>query len=103
MRYSLFFIFSFLFIFQSWCQSDFSLFKYRHVGPIRGGRVTAVTGVPLEPSTFYMGATGGGLWKSTDYGTSWNNISDGFFETPSIGAIAVATKDPQYFVCGDRF
>ena len=103
MRYSLFFIFSFLFIFQSWCQSDFSLFKYRHVGPIRGGRVTAVAGVPLEPSTFYMGATGGGLWKSRDYGTSWDNISDGFFETPSIGAIAVATKDPQYFVCRDRF
>ena len=59
MRYYLFFIFSFLFIFQSWCQSDFSLFKYRHVGPIRGGRVTAVTGVPSEPSTFYMGASGG--------------------------------------------
>ena len=100
MRYSLFFIFSFLFIFQSWCQSDFSLFKYRHVGPIRGGRVTAVTGVPSEPSTFYMGASGGGLWKSRDYGISWDNISDGFFETPSIGAIAVATKDSNILYVG---
>ena len=100
MRCSLFFIFSFLFVFQSWCQTDFSLFKYRHVGPMRGGRVTAVAGVISEPSTFYMGATGGGVWKSRDYGTSWNNISDGFFETPSIGAIAVAAKDPNILYVG---
>ena len=100
MRCSLFFIFSFLFLFQSWCQSDFSLFKYRHVGPIRGGRVTAVTGVISDPSSFYMGATGGGVWKSSDYGISWENISDGFFETPSIGAIAVAEKDPNILYVG---
>ena len=62
---------------------DFSALKYRTVGPERGGRVTSVTGTPMEPGTFYLGATGGGVWKSEDYGTSWKNVSDGFFKTPS--------------------
>ena len=53
--------------------------RYRQIGPIRGGRVTAVTGVPSEPYTFYMGSTGGGVWKTTDAGHTWQNISDGFF------------------------
>ena len=70
-------------------------FKFRNVGPLRGGRVTAVAGTRVEPGTFYLGATGGGVWKTTDYGTSWNNVSDGFFETPSIGAIAVDQVDPN--------
>lgn len=70
-------------------------FKFRNVGPLRGGRVTAVAGTRAEPGTFYIGATGGGVWKSTDYGTTWNNVSDGFFETPSIGAIAVDQQDPN--------
>ena len=55
-------------------------FKYRNVGPNLGGRVTAVAGVVSQQGTFYMGATGGGLWKTTDYGVSWNNISDGYFD-----------------------
>jgi len=58
--------------------------KYRNVGPTRGGRATAVAGVRTQPNVFYMGATGGGVWKTEDYGTSWKNISDGFFSTPSI-------------------
>ena len=70
-------------------------FKFRNVGPLRGGRVTAVAGTRVEPGTFYLGATGGGVWKTTDYGTTWNNVSDGFFETPSIGALAVDQVDPN--------
>ena len=79
---------------------DFSIFEYRNVGPYRGGRVTTVSGIASQPGTFYFGATGGGVWKTTDYGTSWNNISDGFFKTPSIGAIAVAQNDPNILYVG---
>ncbi len=69
--------------------------RYRYVGPSRGGRVTAVAGHPARPGTFYMGATGGGMFKTTDYGHNWRPISDGYFATPSIGAIAVAESDPD--------
>ncbi|WP_419211609.1 WD40/YVTN/BNR-like repeat-containing protein [Maribacter sp. X9] len=79
---------------------DFSAFQYRTVGPSRGGRVTTVTGTPLEPGTFYLGASGAGVWKTEDYGTTWNNVSDGFFETPSIGAIEVAANDPNIVYVG---
>lgn len=78
----------------------FSALKYRHIGPFRGGRVTAVAGVPQQTTTFYMGATGGGVWKTTDAGQSWNNISDGFFKAGSIGAIAVAPSDPNIVYVG---
>ena len=81
-------------------QTDFDIFQYRHVGPTRGGRVTAVAGVASLPNTYYMGATGGGLWKSEDYGVSWKNSSDGYFETPSIGAIRVAQNDPNIVYVG---
>jgi hypothetical protein len=79
---------------------DFSALKYRTVGPERGGRVTTVTGTPNFPGTFYLGASGGGVWKSEDYGTTWNNVSDGFFKTPSIGAIEVAPTDPNVVYVG---
>ena len=79
---------------------DFEALQYRTVGPARGGRVTTVTGVTTQPSTFYLGASGGGVWKSEDYGTTWNNISDGFFDTPSIGAIQVAENDPNIVYVG---
>lgn len=78
----------------------FSDLRFRMVGPSRGGRVTAVTGVASEPSTFYMGSTGGGVWKTTNSGVSWVNISDGFFATPSIGAIDVADSDPNVIYVG---
>ncbi|MDN5202364.1 hypothetical protein QQ008_13340 [Fulvivirgaceae bacterium BMA10] len=81
-------------------QMDFEAFQYRCLGPSRGGRVTAVAGVRTEPGTFYSGATGGGVWKTQDYGTSWQNVSDGFFETPSIGDIAVAQNDPNIVYVG---
>ncbi|MDE2975413.1 MAG: hypothetical protein OXU64_11975 [Gemmatimonadota bacterium] len=71
----------------------FGSLRYRYAGPSRGGRVTAVAGHRAHPSTFYMGATGGGVWKTTDRGHSWRNISDGHFGTGSIGAIRVAESD----------
>jgi photosystem II stability/assembly factor-like uncharacterized protein len=73
----------------------FSGLRYHMVGPSRGGRVTAVAGHPKELSTFYLGASGGGVWKTTDYGQSWHPVSDGFFATGSIGAIRVADSDPN--------
>jgi photosystem II stability/assembly factor-like uncharacterized protein len=78
----------------------FSGLKFRCIGPSRGGRVTTVEGVTEEPGTFYMGAVGGGVWKTTDYGQSWKNISDGFFETGSIGDIQVADSDPNIIYVG---
>jgi len=74
--------------------------RYRSIGPSRGGRVTAVTGVADQPATFYMGATGGGVWKTTDYGATWVNVSDGYFQTGSIGAIDVADSDPTIVYVG---
>ncbi len=79
---------------------EFEALQYRTVGPARGGRVTTVTGTPLIPGTFYLGSSGGGVWKTTDYGTTWNNVSDGYFETPSIGAIEVASNDANIVYVG---
>ncbi len=73
----------------------FSGMRYHMLGPSRGGRVTAVAGHRRQPSTFYMGASGGGVWKTMDYGLSWHPISDGYFKTGSIGAIAVAESNPD--------
>lgn len=81
-------------------QLDFSIFQYRCVGPTRGGRVTAVAGIASQPSVFYMGSTGGGVWKTADYGMTWRNVSDGYFESPSIGAIRVAQNDPNIVYVG---
>ena len=78
----------------------FAALAYRMVGPSRGGRVTAVAGHRSRRSTFYMGATGGGVWKTTDYGQTWNNISDGYFATGSIGAIRVADADADVIYVG---
>lgn len=74
--------------------------KYRNVGPVRGGRVTTVHGVFAERNTFYMGTTGGGVWKTTDAGLNWLNISDGYFESPSIGAINVYQPNPEIVYVG---
>lgn len=79
---------------------DLDALKYTYVGPTRGGRSTTVTGVHSRSNEFYMGTTGGGLWKTTDYGVSWKNVSDGFFKTPSIGAVRVATNDPNIVYVG---
>ena len=74
--------------------------RYRNVGPARGGRVTTVTGVPSEPFTFYMGPTGGGVWKTTDAGATWLPITDGQIGAGSMGAIDVALSDPNTIYIG---
>lgn len=99
-RFNSFPVLLFIFITTTLIAQDFKALKYRTVGPERGGRVTTVTGTPMLPGTFYLGASGGGVWKSDDYGTSWNNVSDGFFATPSIGAIEVAINDPNIVYVG---
>jgi len=81
-------------------EQAFRTLRYRNVGPSRGGRVTAVAGHPAHPFTFYLGATGGGVWKTEDYGTTWRPISDGYFETGSIGSIRVAPSDPDIVYVG---
>ena len=73
---------------------------FRNVGPSRGGRATTVRGVTSKPHTYYMGATGGGVWKTTNYGGSWSNVSDGYFATGSIGAIAVFQENPDILYVG---
>ena len=74
--------------------------RYRTIGPARGGRVTTVTGVPQQPLTFYMGSTGGGVWKTINAGQSWSNISDGYFAAASMGSIDVADSDPNIIYAG---
>jgi len=78
----------------------FRAMQWRNVGPFRGGRANAVAGVTSQPYVYYAGYTGGGVWKTDDAGHSWKNISDGFFHTSSIGAIAVAESDPNVVVVG---
>lgn len=95
----LFVIFSIL-LSVSLTAQEFDALKFRTVGPGRGGRVTTVAGTPAAVSTFYLGASGGGVWKSEDYGTTWENVSDGYFASPSIGAIAVGVSDPNIVYVG---
>ncbi len=74
--------------------------KYRNIGPFRGGRSVTASGVIGDPLTYYMGTTGGGLWKTDDAGQRWYNISDGYFETGSVGAVAVSESNPNIVYCG---
>lgn len=77
----------------------YSSLEWRNIGPFRGGRSCAVTGVPNMPNLYYFGSTGGGIWKTLDGGRSWENISDGFFGG-SIGSIAVADSDANVIYVG---
>ncbi len=79
---------------------DFHNLKWRNIGPFRGGRSNTSTGVIGQPHTYYMGSTGGGVWKTTDDGITWKNISDGFFKTGTVGAIAVSESDTNVVIVG---
>ncbi|MFM1878864.1 MAG: hypothetical protein RLZZ241_1730 [Bacteroidota bacterium] len=83
----------------SYSEDLYSSLNYRLIGPFRGGRSAAVTGVPGQPNLFYFGATGGGVWRTQDGGRSWENISDGFFGG-SIGAVEVAQSDHNVIYVG---
>jgi len=74
--------------------------EFRNIGPFRGGRSVAVTGVRGKPLLYYFGGTGSGVWKTTDAGATWANVSDKFFKTSSVGAIAVAESDPNVLYVG---
>ncbi len=76
------------------------LLRWRCIGPFRGGRVVTVAGSYRDPTTFYFGAVAGGVWKTTDAGTYWRPVSDGFFETASVGALAVAPSDDNVIYAG---
>ena len=78
----------------------FEPLKYRNIGPFRGGRSVTASGVKGEPLTYYMGTTGGGLWKTEDAGQYWKNISDGYFKTGSVGAVAISSSNPNIIYCG---
>ena len=82
---------------------DAGLFKgleWRSIGPYRGGRAVAVAGDPVDKQCFYFGSTGGGVWKTTDGGLIWENVSDGYFKRASVGAIAVSLSDPNVVYVG---
>ncbi|MEM7118062.1 MAG: exo-alpha-sialidase [Chloroflexota bacterium] len=77
-----------------------NLLEWRSIGPYRGGRVIAVAGDPTDSNTFYFGACAGGVWKTTDAGLYWECVSDGFFQSSSMGAIAVSESDPNVIYAG---
>lgn len=100
------FLFAMLFVLgldlpaQSVPSDVLSSLHYRMIGPTRGGRSTAVSGVNTDLFTYYMGTTGGGVWKTVDGGNTWKNVSDGFFNVGSIGAIAVYQANPGIIYVG---
>ena len=81
-------------------QAQLAGLEWRSIGPYRGGRVTAVTGVVGQRNVFYFGGTGGGIWKSVDSGVSWQNVSDGYLGSGSVGAIGVSASDPNVIYAG---
>ncbi len=80
--------------------SAFRALQWRNVGPFRGGRANSAAGIPTQPLTYFGGYTGGGLWRTDDAGINWRNISDGWFRTGSIGAIAIAPSDANVIYVG---
>ena len=74
-------------------------FRWRNIGPFKGGRCVAVAGHPTEPMVFYMGCAGG-VWKTEDGGAYWENISDGYIKTAAVGALAVSDSDPNVIYVG---
>ncbi len=80
--------------------AHYEAMEWRNIGPFRGGRSNTSTGVPSQPGTFYFGSVGGGVWKTTDSGITWKNVTDGFLNTASVGAVAVAPSDPNVLYVG---
>ena len=78
----------------------YEVVKWRNIGPFRGGRSVCASGVIGDSQTYFMGTTGGGLWKTSDAGQHWANVSDGFFKTGSVGAVAVSESDPNVVYVG---
>jgi len=85
---------------QTFDPANFKQLEWTNVGPNRGGRSIACTGVRTRPKEYYFGATGGGVWKTTDAGATWNCVSDGFFGSSSVGAIAVSDSNPDIVFAG---
>lgn len=81
-------------------ESLLNAMTWRCIGPPRGGRVVTVAGDPRNQATFYFGACAGGVWKTTDAGVTWRNVSDGFFKTAAVGALAVSDSDPNIIYAG---
>jgi photosystem II stability/assembly factor-like uncharacterized protein len=79
---------------------DLSVLTWRSVGPFRGGRASAVAGTTSDALTFYMGTAGGGIYKTTNAGITWRNVSDGFVKTGSVGALGVAPTNPSIVYAG---
>src|SRR5689334_15655051 len=79
---------------------DLGALPWRNIGPDRGGRSLAAAGSDARPLEYYFGATGGGLWKTTDGGQTWHAVSDKFFKTSSVGAVAVAPSNPDVIYVG---
>ena len=78
----------------------FDELKWRNIGPLRGGRSIAAAGSSKRPAEFYFGATGGGLWKTTDSGMTWRPVTDGKIKSSSVGAVAVAPSNPDIVYIG---
>ena len=101
---SLFALFFVLLVFESFCQaidpSFYANYKWRNLGPQRGGRSLGASGSPGRPFEYYFGATGGGLWKTTDGGQEWTAVTDGKISSSSIGAVAVAETNPDVVYIG---
>src|SRR5262249_28182880 len=74
--------------------------RWRSIWPYAGGRGTAVAGIGPQPMVYYMGSTGGGVWKTEDAGVTWNNVSDGYFHSGSVGAISVSQSNPNTVYVG---
>ena len=85
---------------NSYATKLYQSLRYRPIGPYKGGRSIAVSGVKSKPYTFYFGAAGGGLWKTTDGGKTWLNVSDSSFTDASVGAVTVAPSDPNVVYAG---
>ncbi len=85
---------------QTYDSSFFKALKWRSIGPLRGGRSLTISGSDARPHEYYFGAVGGGLWKTTDSGTTWKPVTDGQIKSSSVGAVAVAPSNPDVVYIG---